>query len=168
MITINKSKLTDKPQFSVVSYMNKKYLEKLFRDNDINAEIFDMPEIEGNPNQFPDGTYPFWYMFYETNPDGGNVEEVISVMKSNLDSEYLRELLTSQAVRNDYYDWWQDHEDEPYDNYHAWNEFDQNKQRPRYISSQDAKEWYEDAIENLRACMPSEEIPDNIVDLFTK
>lgn len=130
-LSIDESKLVDDVQYCVISYMNVKYLQGLFERLGIEAEIFDIATIGKNKDEFPDGVGPFWRMFYEMNPDDGNPEEYITVIRSHVNSEYLRELLASEDVRDDYYGaWGKENPDEPLDCYQAWNVYTDDESSP--------------------------------------
>lgn len=166
MITIDKSKMTTKPQFCVINYKNKEYLEKLFQENQIEAEVFDLPDIESDPDKFFYSTHPFWYMFFEHHTDKGDSEALISVISTNIDSEYLRELLEGADVHQDYYSWWKDNEDKPFDNYQAWAAFDKEGVRPQYVSKDDADFWYDQMMDALLDVYDDDDVPTEASDVM--
>lgn len=123
MNPIDESKLVDEPQFCVLSYMNVKYLQGLFERLGIEADVFDIAAIAKDKDEFPDGARPFWRMFYEANPDDDNPEQYLTIIRSHVDSDYLREFLASEDVRRDYSAWWRENQDELHDCYDAWNAY---------------------------------------------
>lgn len=130
-ITIDESKLVDDAQYCVISYMNVKYLQGLFERLGIEAEVFDIGYVAENREEFPDGTEPFWRMFYEKHSDDGNPEEFLTIIRSHVDSDYLRELLASEDVHHDYYGvWGKENPDEPLNCYSAWNAYTDAKWGP--------------------------------------